>query len=90
MSRDFNFFNAHKLDFEQLNRRILQRNSPASPSSSPFGAEAATPTGQIKFVATAGNIELAVAGGSAGKADLVCASARGAGCGCDYPAHVCD
>jgi hypothetical protein len=77
---DFNFFNAHATDFREINSRILHRNSRRSSTraslSSPL-ADAPAP-GRIDFVATAGNIELAIAGGAAG----------GAGCGCDYPAYV--
>ena len=70
---DFNFFNAHESDFRELNRRILFR--PPSPSPAGFEARGG---GKISFLATAGNIELAIAGGAAGTA----------GCGCDYPAYV--
>lgn len=66
---DFNFFNAHESDFRELNRRVLFRQ----PSHSSSGTR-----GEVRFLATAGNIELAIAGGAAGTA----------GCGCDYPAYV--
>ncbi len=67
---DFNFFNAHQDDFRLLNRRILRRHQ--------AGGNIESLGGNIEFVATAGNVELAVAGGAAG----------GAGCGCNYPDYV--